>query len=91
MEIYIYLSANYCTLQRQHNILSILLYIAMGQICQVLILYLCSGRRKVHYTFRDDSEMVEEYDTRNNELVGKSQNNIYLSYLALSKILKEHF
>ncbi|KAK2158281.1 hypothetical protein NP493_1810g00004 [Ridgeia piscesae] len=27
------------------------------------------GRRKVHYTFRDDSEMVEEYDTRNNELV----------------------
>ena len=29
------------------------------------------GRRKVHYTFPDDVEMVEEYETTSGELLGK--------------------
>jgi len=29
------------------------------------------GRRKVHYTFPDEAEMVEEYDVSSGELLGK--------------------
>ena len=31
------------------------------------------GRRKVHYTFPDETEMVEEYDMSSGELLGKLQ------------------
>ncbi len=35
-------------------------------------LYYISGRRKIHFTFPDKTELAEEYDLRNNELLGKS-------------------
>ena len=31
------------------------------------------GRRKIHYTFPDETEMVEEYDVSSGELLGKLQ------------------
>ena len=30
-----------------------------------------SGRRKVHYTFPEETEMVEEYDVSSGDLLGK--------------------
>ena len=35
-----------------------------------LFLYVL-GRRKVHYTFPDEAEMVEEYDVSSGELLGQ--------------------
>ena len=36
------------------------------------------GRRKVHYTFPDETEMVEEYDISSGELLGKLQSVLNL-------------
>jgi len=35
------------------------------------------GKQKIHYTFTDGSEMVEEYDMRNYDLLGNVFFNIY--------------
>ena len=39
-----------------------------------LFLYVL-GRRKVHYTFPDEAEMVEEYDVSSGELLGQKTRN----------------
>ena len=36
-----------------------------------------TGRRKLHFTLTDGRELAEEYDTRTNELVGKSNLHVY--------------
>lgn len=42
--------------------------------CFYLFLYVL-GRRKVHYTFPDEAEMVEEYDVSSGELLGQKIRN----------------
>jgi len=32
--------------------------------------FVLAGKQKIHYTFTDGSEMVEEYDLRNYDLLG---------------------
>ena len=36
-----------------------------------LLNFIFSGRRKIHFTFSDGSELAEEYDMRSDELLGK--------------------
>ena len=37
---------------------------------QILEFY-AEGRRKIHFTFPDGTEMAEEYDLKSSELIGK--------------------
>lgn len=50
--------------------------------CAVCVQYVLSGKQKIHFTFTDGSEMVEEYDLRNHDLLG----NIVLVMLYFCRI-----
>ena len=39
------------------------------------------GQRKIHYTFPDETEMVEEYDVSSGELLGKLNKRNQFLYL----------
>lgn len=47
--------------------------------CYFSVMFIMSpGRRKVHYTFPDETEMVEEYDVSSGELLGTLQSVLNL-------------
>ena len=48
------------------------------------MLYHVEGRRKVHYTFPDHKELVEEYEASSGNILGKfSKHCFYLFYFIL--------
>ena len=50
--------------------------------CKVVACYFCfAGKRKIHYTFSDGSELVEEYDFTNHRLLGRTLYSFISYYL----------